>query len=172
MRISTLAAGLIASLGFAAAAPQAQAANLFQKTFLKSHGGAACYARTYDLKARRKGIPYRFTVDLSPTGPADGVPNTANNFAVRLSIQLQRTKFLYWGLSFCTTTAKGFTCQVEADGGQFRLTRVGTALRLSTRRIQMEGNKADLDLSARDGKDRYFTLMRSPQKTCSKIYNN
>ena len=168
MRTSMLTMGLCAAIGLTAAAPEANARSRYESMFFNSHGNATCYARTYDLKQVRRGIPYRFTVDLDP-GSAEG---TDNNFALRLSIQLQRTKFLYWAVSYCKVKDKGFVCQVEGDGGQFRLTPVGTSLRLTTRRIQIEGNKADLDLSAKNGKDRYFTLLQSSPRTCAKVYGN
>lgn len=151
----------------------AQAANLYQRTFIPKHGGAACYARTYTHAEifNGKDLPYRVTIDLNPAGPADGVPNSSANFAARFSIQLSRKHWLYTATSYCKTKGNGFACSVEADGGQFRLTRVGSALRLTTSRIQIEGAKADLDLAAKDGKPRYFTLKRAPKTVCSDIFN-
>ena len=176
MRIAPWAAAFFAILGWGASIQQAEAANLFQKTFVESAGAPNCYLRAYDnkfLKSHPSLTVRQMAIGLSPTGPSDNVPNKANNFALNLAIQVKKNSTNYSALAFCKTKGVGFSCQIESDGGSFRVMPVGRDVRLISKSISIEGDLGgkDLSLTAPAGQTRSFLLKRANTNKCNEAYD-
>ena len=177
MRIAKCTAGLLAVVGFAGTAQQAEAANLFQRTFVQSAGGPNCYLRAYDnqfLKKHPKLTVRQMAIGLSPSGPSGGVANKANNFALQLAVQVKKNSTNYSALAFCKTKGSGFSCQIESDGGSFRITTVGRDVRITSQGISIEGDgfgNNDLSLTAPAGQTRSFLLKRANTTKCNEAYD-
>ena len=132
--------------------------------------------RTYSnafLKKHPKLSVRLMALALSPTGLADGVKNSAGNFALRLSIELKKSP-VNSTLGFCKTKGSGFSCNLESDGGSIRITRVGRDLRITSNRIEIEGNgfgDNDLSLTAPAGQTRSFLLKRATTTQCDQAFD-
>lgn len=155
---------IFSAAAFAAAtiamAGTASAASLYARTFLDKHGGSNCYGNEYDPSYHKTHPGFKI-LDIAVEARAtamDGAASTANKFGIRLGVSTLGGGD-YRSLGDCRTTASNFSCQLEADGGSFRLAPVGRKLRLTTNRIEIEGTPKDLSIApTAQNPTRSFTL--------------
>ena len=171
MRRATITACLSLAVSLLGMPAPGEAAKLFQRTFDPQSGGPACYLRIYDNRFLKQHP--KLGVRIMALAYENQAANKANNFALRLSIELKKNSANYSALAFCRTKSAGFSCTLESDGGTLQLERAGKGLRLKSHRIQIEGaiGGSDLDLSAPPGKSRSLTLKAATTSQCNGAYD-
>lgn len=147
----------------------ADAATSYQRTFVERYRGSECYGRDYGPADWRRNPRLKFgsiAVRVRPTTNTTLAPSNSRLFGVQLGITT-RSGAEYTSLADCKPSGKNFKCQLESDGGEFRLLRVPSGLRIETRRISIEGSSKFLDVSSRSGKPaRSFTLYAHAAAPC------
>lgn len=161
---------IAAALLFCGAASAAsQAGELFEVYLAGVDGGHPCYARAYDakhLKAHPRQKIARIEIDMEPVNP-DGVANVASGFQIGIGLMAKAGGGWYTGAAYCTTSAIGFSCSIEGDGGTFTLVPADArSLKLSTERMALEGAKDFIEIGDKAGDDRVFVLQREAQADC------
>ena len=163
--VAVIAAGLGI---YMLAIPAANAAVSYKRTFLKAHGGSACYARHYS-KAYLKNHPLLAFTDITILhNPESAGGNSASMFRVRLTMTAKKDNQEFAAAAVCKTADKAFNCTVDSDNsGSFRLVPASGGLRVFTKRVYLEGSTRDVEVTSKGGKERSFTLSRASIGTCT-----
>jgi hypothetical protein len=144
------------------------AAETFETVFATQPDGTACFAREYDrahLRAHPRQKVASITIDMTLANPA-GEPINPNHFELGVGLR-PRGKFeWYVGVAICKSESAIFTCYLEGDGGDLKLTPLpDSGLKAETTRIVMEGRDF-FEIGAGKSDDRVFMLQRAPHAKC------
>jgi hypothetical protein len=145
--------------------PTAQAATSSLQADL-THDGA-CYARTYDtahLAAHPQQTVTNFFVGAA--GPEWRSTETAGHFAVSFGFRITGRGDLYSGAGMCAPNGEALSCDVEGDGGAFTIARNGDGLRITLRRLEVEGAR-DFSPDLAAGDNRVMLLSPAEAGACA-----
>ena len=122
-------------------------------------GGGACFARSYD-RAHMRGHPDQTVTDIH-LGTSPSFSDRSAELVLSFGFT-QRGGATYSGDAYCT----GTRCNIEGDGGSFRLAADGNALKLTVGEfLGLEGEDGfSGDLAASD--DRVFLLYPAKASAC------
>lgn len=102
---------------------------------------------------------------MTPSNP-DGVPNEPSHFELGVRLMPKGKSEWYGGNAICKTEGAIFTCFLEGDGGNLKLTPLqGDGLKVETTRIALEGSDF-FEISAGKSDDLVFLLRRAPRAKC------
>lgn len=146
-------------------APQAEAASPSLQGDL-THDGA-CYARLYDAAHLASHPQQTVQTFFVGTAGAEWRPTeTPGHSAVAFGFHITGHNDLYSGVAMCAPNGEALACDVESDGGSFAIARNGDGLRVTLRRLEVEGpNDFSPDLAAAD--NRVMLLPRAEASACA-----
>ena len=135
--------------------------------FKKAADGKPCYGRSYDadhLGKHPKQNVQSIELDTAKA-KANGEPNTAEGFEIGFAFKLKSSPEWYGQAGICQAQADGFTCRLEGDGGEFKLSPEGASslkLEVGNYGIALEGNEGFAKLEAQSD-DKVFILNEGPK---------
>lgn len=143
-------------------------AGSFESVFAISADGAVCFARTYDaahLRAHPRQKVESIELDMTPANP-DGVPATAKRFELGVGVKPRGSSEWYGGNAICATKGQEFSCYLEGDGGDLKLTALASGeLEVATSGLVFEGGDF-LEIGGKKSDDGVFVLRRAPRAKC------
>lgn len=178
MRATRAIALLLAAA--AAASPAIAADDLYSRFFAGVDGGKPCYLRVYDdahLKSHPKQTVRALFIDFDVDARSDETRrNGADDFEAGIGFMLKRSPEWYGQALWCKTAGDRFDCLLEADGGTFTLTPLGSALRLDVTSgpdadIHAEGINDFGSFGSRGSDDRAFLLPRADRAACDAAFS-
>lgn len=154
-----IAAGLGAGTAIAPAA-----ASVIQTYFNAAKGGPSCYARHFDAEHLRKHPRQRLlSMTLAGTRGEAG----QREIELRYAFRLKTGPDIFAGLVVCAERGSGLSCEVEGDGGDFKVTPADGGLKLTVgERWEVEGERSVSPDLARGGDDRVVLLQPAPMSAC------
>lgn len=163
---STFMLVLAASVALPALAQAARYPRLFDT----GRGGHVCYWRTY-TKAFLKSHPNVKikTLYLQREETVGGAQSTPNLFGLSVGA-VSRGGASSEGSGICRTSRGVIQCDIEGDGGSFKVTRSGSGVVITTKRMYLEGNSGDVEIkSTKANPTRSFTLRGGGVRACGEI---
>lgn len=160
-------AGLVISCLLSTAATAA-AAGPFEAVF-GAHNLETCFYRAYDA-AHLGGHPQQLTsvieVDMEPPG-GEQQPFTSEHFELGVGVVSRKSKDWYTANASCTTSGAGFSCQLDAGGGEFMLApQADGGMELTTKGLKIEGDPGFLELGQGKSDDTKFLLQPAEKSLC------
>ena len=122
-------------------------------------GGGACFARSYD-RAHMRGHPDQTVTDIH-LGTSPRFSDRSAELVLSFGFT-QRGGSTYSGDAYCT----GTRCNVEGDGGSFRLAPDGNALKLTVGDFLMLEGEEDFSTDLATSDDRVFLLYPAKASAC------
>jgi hypothetical protein len=156
------------------ATKSATANEQYDRYFAKIDDGNPCYLRTYDAAHLRqhprqkiRRIELSFKIGNSTTGK----PSTSSAFGVTLGLMAKDKSERFSSPAYCSAQSSSFLCQVESDGGTFRLRpAAGGALTLQVvgDGLRMEGLTGFIEVGGKASDDNLFVLPHTARHQCSR----
>jgi hypothetical protein len=150
----------------------AHADSLFEKYFANPDSGRPCYTRAYDAQHLRRN-PHqkvRQIILAFHHGKAGrDKPANARQFEVALALMVKDTTELFTSPAYCSTERNGFVCQVEGDGGTFRITpgsNDGLTIEVVGDGLRFEGESNAIEVGGKRSDDNRFILPRVDPERC------
>ena len=153
----------------------AAAAETFETVFATQPRRLACFARYYDrahLQAHPRQKVASIEIDMTPTN-LDGESYSPNHFELGVGLRPRGKVEWYGGNAICKSEGAIFTCYLEGDEGDLKLTPLpGGGLKAETTRIVLEGSDffwisgTDFPEITSKSDDRVFILQRAPRAKC------
>jgi hypothetical protein len=120
--------------------------------FATQPGGIACFARYYDrahLQARPRQKVASIEIDMTPTN-LDGESYSSNHFELGVGLRPRGKVEWYGGNAICNSEGAIFTCYLEGDEGDLKLTPLpGGGLKAETTRKAAISSGSQASISPR-----------------------
>lgn len=142
-----------------------------QGAFGQLFGGEGCYARSYDARHLAAHPRQRVTSIVLAYRPVTQAKQkgTPERFEVGIGLKVKGDSELYARVGYCRAKGAGFACSLESDGGQVELAAEGSALRLTTTRIGIEGSTRSIEVGGAASDDSTFVMARAAGGACAAV---